>query len=189
MNDEAALVLLESIRQEFIKIKNLGEDAFYQLRERTYYTDPFWQEFGREQESSIGLLMQHVIGNLRSRFTDFFTTDGEKPWRDRDKEFVKQYLTNEELNEKWHAAWMILFTVIAEIEANPKLLFNTIHIRKEPIPVIDAFLRQMTHYSYHAGQIVFIAKEIMGSQWQTLSIPLGKSAEYLNKVPPPKERK
>jgi hypothetical protein len=185
MDNETGLFIIEAIRQEFIKIKNLAEDAFYQLiRDHSLYMDVFRKEHRHNAEPvSIGIIMQHITGNLRSRWTDFLTTDGEKSWRDRDREFVSQRLNNDELLEKWNEAWMLLFkAIVEELEMKPELLMKTIYIRKEPLTVYEALIRQITHHSYHAGQIVLIAKEIKGDSWQTLSIPPGKSAEYLTKA-------
>ncbi|MDQ3108419.1 MAG: DUF1572 domain-containing protein [Bacteroidota bacterium] len=164
MNNETSLAIIESFRQEFIKIKNLAEDAIYGLRDYSLYHEPFKRDSyypGGEKTYSIGILMQRTIGNLQSLWTDFLTTDGEKDSRNADKEFVSQHLSNDELIEKWHAAWMVLFkAIVEELEAKPENLFKTIYIKKHPFTVHEALLRQVTYHTFHASQIVILAKAV-----------------------------
>ncbi len=162
MNNELSLAIIESFRQEFIKIKNLAEDAIYSLRDYPFYSEPF--EDSRRYDSlakpySIGILMQRTIGNLKSRWTEFLTTDGEKASRNPDQEFVSKRWSNEELIEKWHEAWMVLFTtIVEELEMKPENLLKTVQINKHSFSVHEALLRQVTHHTFYASQIVVLAK-------------------------------
>lgn len=162
MNNEISLAVIESFRQEFIKIKNLAEDAFYSLRDRSLYDEPFRDYRHHDiyaKPFSIGILMQRTIGNLQSRWTDFLTTDGEKATRNPDREFVSQRLSNEELLEKWNAAWMILFkAIVEELEMKPENLMKMVQINKHSYTVHEALLRQVTYHTFHASQIVVLAK-------------------------------
>jgi hypothetical protein len=166
MNNEVTLAIIESFRQEFIKIKGLAEDAFYSLYSsrvpHSFYTEPLRNDHHYDRHAkpySIGIIMQRTIGNLHSRWTDFLTTDGEKPSRNPDNEFVAKHWTTEELIEKWHEAWMVLFkAIVEELEMKPENLYKTIHIKKHPYTVYEALLRQMTHHTFYASQIVLLAK-------------------------------
>ena len=127
-------------------------------------------------DNSIAVIMQHVAGNLRSRFTDFLTADGEKPERDRDREFESHPdLSRDALMADWNSAWDVL---LYEIDAlTPADLDRTVHIRREPFAVVEALHRSMTHIAYHVGQIVFLAKHHLGANWTSLSIPKGRSRD------------
>jgi hypothetical protein len=128
------------------------------------------------EDNSIAVIVWHIGGNLRSRFTDFLTTDGEKPWRNRDKEFEARVVTREELLAKWESGWQALFGALASLTDAD--LDRKVTIRGRPLAVSDALLRSLAHTSYHVGQIVYIAKSLKGTAWQTLSIPKGASAAY-----------
>jgi hypothetical protein len=162
MNNEASLVIIESFRQEFIKIKGLAEDAIYELRNYSLYQEPFKRDSyypTGEKPYSIGILVQRTIGNLESRWTDFLTADGEKGSRNPENEFVAKNWSNEELIGKWHDAWMILFkAIVEELEVRPENLWKTIYIKKHPFTVHEALLRQVSYHSFYASQIVFLAK-------------------------------
>ncbi len=162
MNNELSLAIIESFRQEFIKIKNLAEDAVYALRDYPLYIEPFQDSRRYDYDAkpySIGILMQRTIGNLQSRWIDFLTTDGEKQSRKPEQEFVSKNWSNEELLEKWHEAWLILFkAIVEELEQKPENLFKTIQINKHPYTVHEALLRQVTHHTFYASQIVILAK-------------------------------
>ncbi|CAN5827229.1 hypothetical protein BH11BAC7_BH11BAC7_32330 [soil metagenome] len=164
MNNELSLAIIESFRQEFIKIKGLGDDAIYGLRNYSFYQQPFQKNSyypADEKPYSIGILMQRTIGNLNSRWTNFLTTDGEKPSRNPESEFVSKNWSNEELIEKWNEAWMILFiAIVEELEMKPENLLKTIHIKKHPFTVYEALLRQMTYHAFYASQIVMLAKSL-----------------------------
>jgi hypothetical protein len=160
MSNEQTLAVIESLRQEFIKIKNLAEDAFYSLRNHSFYTEPFNNSRSYDAKPySIGIIMQRTIGNLQSRWTDFLIADGEKASRNPEREFVSQRLTEEELITKWHDAWMVLFkAIVEELEQKPENLFKIIHINKQPFTVHEALLRQVTHHTFYASQIVILVK-------------------------------
>src|SRR5262245_23510631 len=129
------------------------------------------------ESNSIALVVKHIAGNMRSRWTDFLTTDGEKPDRDRDTEFeVGAADTARSLRERWEQGWKLLFDALAGL--TPADLTRTVPIRGEPHTVLQAIQRQLTHYAYHVGQIVYVARHWAGPGWKSLSIPKGKSREF-----------
>ncbi len=129
-----------------------------------------------ENTNSIAVIMKHVAGNLLSRWTDFLTTDGEKPWRNRDDEFVDSFSNREELLAHWEQGWTRLFETLASL--TPPDLSRTVTIRGEPHSVPLAIQRSLAHCGYHVGQIVMIARILAGDEWQTITIPRGGSASY-----------
>lgn len=161
---------LAAIRRSFRNYRRLAETALAQI-EDGHLTATLGTE-----DNSIAIIMQHVAGNLRSRFTDFLTSDGEKPDRDRDAEFESRPETSRDaLMADWNSAWDVL---LREIDAlTPDDLDRTIYIRQEPFAVVEALDRSVTHTAYHVGQIVFLAKHLMGAEWTSLSIPKGRSRE------------
>ncbi len=153
--------------------KKLGERAIAQCPEEGLFS-------ALDAESnSIAIIVKHMAGNMRSRWTDFLTTDGEKPDRNRDTEFEAPPATREDLVTAWEAGWNIVFSALAPLsEAD---LARTVTIRGEPHSVMQAINRQMGHYSYHVGQIVFLARHLStsaGGQWNSLSVPRKQSAQY-----------
>ncbi|MEO5642496.1 MAG: DUF1572 family protein [Bacteroidia bacterium] len=164
MNNELSLAIIESFRQEFIKIKGLADDAIYGLRNYSLYQQPFQSNSyypANDKPYSMGILMQRTIGNLQSRWTNFLTTDGEKASRNTESEFVAKNWSNEELIMKWNEAWMVLFTaIVEEMEMKPENLLKTIYIKKHPFTVYEALLRQMTYHTFYASQIVTLAKAL-----------------------------
>lgn len=162
--------ILETIRFEFERMKQLAEKALEQLSEEEFKRIPF------EDGNSCSIIVQHMAGNLRSRWIDFLTADGEKDWRNRDAEFEQQQISREELMEEWQKGWQALFTALDTI--TPDHLVQHIYIRKEPLTVSQALLRQVSHYSYHIGQIVTLARWQKGADWKSLSIPRGKSTGF-----------
>ncbi len=136
-------------------------------------------------DNSIAVLVSHVSGNLASRFTDFLTTDGEKPWRQREEEFVARPPRRAELLERWERGWSILFATLAELEDSD--LSATVRIRGEALAVHDALHRSLAHTAGHVGQIIYLAKAARGSAWTYLTIPPGRSDEFnphLKRHPP-----
>jgi len=128
------------------------------------------------EANSIAIIMKHVTGNLRSRYTDFLTSDGEKPDRNRDGEFeMPERASRTELLAAWDRAFGLVFDTIAALQ--PDDLTRTVYVRREPFTVIEALNRSVTHTAYHAGQIVLLAKHFCGAGWRTLTIAKGKSAE------------
>jgi Protein of unknown function (DUF1572) len=166
-------MFLDSIRSEYLRYKKLAEDAIAQL-EDAQLTE------GSTAASSIATICWHVAGNLRSRFTDFLTTDGEKPWRKRDEEFEPRSVTRRELIEKWDQGWGVLLGMLGELTDAD--LEKDVVIRGQRTRVHDALHRSLAHTSYHVGQIVYVAKAAKGAAWTSLSIPLGESEKY-NKNP------
>lgn len=161
---------LRDIKVSFEKYKSMGDKTFEQLNEEDFHLRI------DDSSNSIAIIIQHIGGNLISRFTDFLTSDGEKPTRFRDTEFEEQSLSKTELLKKWNDGWNILLSTLVNLNASD--LLKIVYIRKQPHTVIEALNRSLTHISYHVGQIVFMAKHIKKNDWKTLSIPKGKSEEY-----------
>ena len=170
--DLAAHYLEEAARQ-LRGHKRMAEGAMSQLSD---------EEFFRSIDSeanSVAIIVKHIVGNQRSRFTDFLTTDGEKPTRHRDTEFVVDANTaRADVMNWWEQGWKILFDTLASLK--PEDVTRTVTIRNEPHTVLQAINRQIAHYAQHIGQIVLLAKHFKGAEWQTLSIPRGKSDEFLS---------
>ena len=162
--------ILSSIAAEFRRYKALGDSAIAQLDDREL-TIP-----APNGGNSIATLVWHIGGNLRSRFTDFLTTDGEKPWRRRDEEFEQRTVTRAELLEKWNGGWNALFGALEGLTDDR--VGDVVTIRGQSFEVHDALHRSLGHICYHVGQMVLLAKSIRGESWKCLSIPLGKSEEY-----------
>jgi hypothetical protein len=153
--------------------KQLADQSFAQL------DDADLHHRASDVDNSIAVIIQHMSGNMCSRFTDFLTSDGEKPWRQRDLEFEERGLSRTELMELWEKGWNCFLGALSSLtEAD---LDREVAIRGEKLRVMDAIIRQMAHYPYHIGQIVHIARQIKGSDWKSLSIPRGGSQTYNNK--------
>jgi uncharacterized damage-inducible protein DinB len=161
---------VEAIADEFTRYKALGEAAIAQL------DDAELGLIGSDGGNSIVAIVWHVAGNLESRFADFRTSDGEKPWRDRDDEFVLRTVTKSALFEKWERGWRALLAAISELTDAD--LLQTVTIRRQQLRIDQALQRSLAHTSYHIGQIVFLAKQIRSGGWRCLSIPLGGSAAH-----------
>lgn len=161
--------VLSSIEGEYTRYKALAERAIEQVRDDELFR-------AGDEDNSIAVIVRHLAGNFRSRFTDFLTTDGEKPWRDRDSEFVERTQTRAELMAAWQDGWQVLFETLASL--TDAHLAQQVAIRGQRVAVHDALHRSLAHASYHVGQIVYIAKTFRGSAWKTLSIPRGQSAAY-----------
>lgn len=171
---DGAAYLADATR-EFQRLRSLAEHAAEQVGDRAFF-DPIDAD-----ANSIAIVMKHIAGNLRSRWTDFLTTDGEKPTRRRDEEFVVfEDETRDGIMADWNDGWEILFDALGSVD--PERLDATVTIRGEPHTVIQAIGRQLTHYAYHVGQIVFLARHFAGTSWKTLSIPRGGS-EAFNRAP------
>lgn len=153
--------LLESVINKFITYKSLGDKTLDQLSE----PDCFIRS--SEAVNSIAMIVNHLRGNMLSRWTNFLTEDGEKPWRNRAQEFEDFRCSKEALVKKWEEGWACLSDALRSLK--PEDLARTVHIRQEPLAVYDAILRQLMHYSYHVGQIVIYAKIIKGAEWKPLS--------------------
>jgi hypothetical protein len=161
---------LESVKKEFKYYKYLGNSTFDQLT----LEELNWQY--NKESNSIAIIVKHLYGNMLSRWTDFLNSDGEKPWRIRDAEFEANFKSKEDLLARWEDGWQCLFTGIESI--NEENIDHIIYIRNMGHSVTEAINRQLAHYSYHIGQIVFIGRMIKGNDWTNLSIPVGKSQLY-----------
>ena len=160
----AAAAYLTDVTVQFEKMKKLAEGALVQVTDDQLLAtlDP--------ESNSLAIIMRHMAGNLRSRFRDFLTTDGEKPDRNRDGEFeVDGPLTREQVMRDWESGWHVLFATLGTL--TPDDLLRDVYIRGERHSVIQALDRQMTHHAYHVGQIVFLAKHLRSTEWRTLSLP------------------
>jgi len=171
MEDINEKEFLSNSTTEFRKLKNLAERALAQLQPADYH----WQ--ADPESNSIATIMKHISGNMISRWTDFLTTDGEKPTRNRDTEFIDDIGSVEAITANWERGWECLFDTLSRL--TPEDLNKTVYIRKEPHSVIKAILRQLAHYAGHVYQIVFIAKHLKSESWKSLSIPKGKSADFM----------
>jgi hypothetical protein len=159
-----AAAYLDDVRAQFRKMKELAEGALTQVSdgELLVRLDP--------ESNSVAIVMRHMAGNLRSRFTDFLTTDGEKPSRNRDGEFeIERPLTRDQVLADWESGWNTLFGALDSLSSDD--LLRDVYIRGERHSVMQALDRQLTHHAYHVGQIVFLAKHLRSSEWRTLSIP------------------
>lgn len=154
--------------------KKLAEGAMAQVSDAQLF------ETLDEEMNSIAIIVKHMTGNMRSRWTDFLTTDGEKPDRQRDSEFVAPAATREELMRLWNDGWDIVFQSLEPLSDSD--LARKVTIRGEPHSVMQAINRQIAHYAYHCGQIVFLAKHFKAAEWKSLSVPRNKSAEFNRKV-------
>jgi hypothetical protein len=161
---------LESIKKQFLYYKMLGEKAMEQLEPEQLFVAV------NEDTNSIAVIVKHLSGNMLSRWTDFLTTDGEKETRNRDAEFENDLQTKEEVLTAWNAGWDCFFGALDSLQ--PEQLSEIIYIRNEGHTVIEAINRQLAHYPYHIGQIVFYAKQLKNSDWDSLSIPKNKSNSY-----------
>jgi hypothetical protein len=161
---------LESVKKQFLYYKILGEKAMAQLEPEQLFTAV------NEDTNSIATIIKHISGNMLSRWTDFLTTDGEKEWRNRDAEFENDLQSKEEVLAVWNKGWDCFLTTLENLK--PEQLSQIIYIRNEGHTVIEAINRQLAHYPYHVGQIVFYAKQLKKDDWNSLSIPKNKSGNY-----------
>ncbi len=177
-DDLAAVRYLEEAHRQMRGHKRLAEGAMAQLNDQELFVtlDP--------ESNSVAVIVKHMAGNMRSRFTDLLTTDGEKPDRYRDREFeLSATTTRADLTQWWEDGWS---RVLAAIETlRPEDVMRAVTIRGEPHTVLQAVNRQIAHYAYHTGQIVFLAKHIRSGTWKSLSIPRGKSEDYKTVAPKP----
>ncbi len=162
---------LSDVLVQFQKLKTLADRALAQISEQQIFLalDP--------QSNSVAVIMKHMAGNMLSRWTDFLDSDGEKPGRQRDREFeIEEGETKDVVLKRWESGWRRLFEAVAAL--TPEDLGSSVLIRGEPHSVIEAIQRQLSHQAYHVGQLVLLAKHLRGAEWQSLSIPRGKSTEY-----------
>ena len=162
--------IVGSIESEYRRYKALGEGALKQLHD---------DELGARETpaaNSAATLVWHLSGNLQSRFTEFLTSDGEKPWREREEEFAERHVSRNELTAKWEKGWSVLLDTLASLTDDD--LHATVHIRAQPLTVHAALHRSLAHTAYHVGQLVYLGKNRRSEAWQYMTIPPGKSAEY-----------
>lgn len=161
---------LNSAKKLFTYYKKLAEDATEQITDEKLFFQP------DEDSNSIAIIVQHLAGNMLSRWSDFLTTDGEKEWRNRDAEFELQIENKTDLLQFWNKGWQCLMDALNILEDND--LERIIYIRNEGHTVTEAVNRQLAHYAYHVGQIVYLAKMLSNNEWKSLSIPKNKSTDY-----------
>ncbi|AMR25806.1 hypothetical protein A0257_01000 [Hymenobacter psoromatis] len=161
---------LSSARKQFAYYQLLGEQALAQVPDKQLNWQP------NAVSNSLATIVKHLSGNMLSRWTDFLTTDGEKPWREREAEFNNDLPTRAEVMARWQAGWQCLFAALDALTPND--LARLIYIRNQGHTVLEAINRQLAHYPYHVGQLVFIARLVAGGAWQSLSIPRGDSVAY-----------
>lgn len=167
---KTSVVYLESAKKQFLYYKTLGEKAMEQLEPEQLFIAI------NEDTNSIATIVKHISGNMLSRWTDFLTSDGEKEWRNRDSEFENNLESKEAVLNAWNKGWNCFFDALNGLQ--PEQLSQIIYIRNEGHTVVEAINRQLAHYPYHVGQIVFYAKQLKKSDWESLSIPRNKSNSY-----------
>jgi hypothetical protein len=162
---------IETLLREFRRLKQLADRAMAQVNGEGFFARP------TPAVNSIAIIVKHMAGNMHSRWRDFLTSDGEKPDRNRDREFILDASdTRQSLSSRWEAGWKLLFDTFGVLGDDD--LERVVKIRGESHTVFQAASRQLTHYAYHVGQIVFIARQIVGDDWETLSVPLGESERF-----------
>lgn len=161
---------LETAIKRLKYYKDLADKTFAQLQDADFHYQP------NAASNSIAIIIQHMAGNMLSRWTNFLSEDGEKPWRQRDDEFEAHDYNREQLTELWEKGWACFLDTLQSLKK--KDLKKTVHIRQEPLTVVDAINRQLAHYPYHVGQIVYIGRMIRIEDWKNLSIPKGGSQAY-----------
>ncbi len=175
MPENLAQHYLENVIAEFRYLKKLGDRAMAQLEDEQFFItlDP--------ESNSVAILVKHLAGNMRSRWMDFLTSDGEKPDRNRDQEFViDANMGRAEVIEWWERGWRYVFDAIEPLR--PEDVLHTVMIRQEPHTILQAISRQFGHYATHVGQIVFLAKHLKSTEWKTLSVPRGQSERFNQKM-------
>jgi hypothetical protein len=161
---------LKSTIMQFEFIQNLANKTLAQLSEQEIFRQP------SSANNSIAIIMNHLAGNMLSRWTNFLTTDGEKEWRNRDEEFAPPEENLELLLTKWNSGWNCMFDALSQLTSDD--LSKLVYIRNQGHTVLEAIQRQLSHYSYHVGQLVYVGKLIRNDEWVCLSIPKGTSSEY-----------
>jgi len=161
---------LDSTKKQFAYYKSLGDKTFAQLTDEEIH----WQQ--NADSNSVSIIVKHIVGNMLSRWTNFLTEDGEKTWRHRDTEFEDTYTTKVEMIAAWEKGWQYLFDAINPLQAED--VSRIIYIRNQGHTVLEAITRQLCHYPYHIGQLVYIGKLIRSDEWESLSIPKGQSSTY-----------
>ncbi|MFD2045486.1 DUF1572 family protein [Ornithinibacillus salinisoli] len=156
--------------QQFRHLKERAEKGISQLTEEELHWKP------NEESNNIAIIMKHISGNMHSRWVDFLTSDGEKPYRDRDSEFIDDHQSKQTLMENWETGWSLLFGTLENLREED--LLKTVTLRQQSLNVLQAILTEVAHISYHVGQILYIGKQTKGRDWTILSIPKNRSIEY-----------
>jgi hypothetical protein len=169
-NMSLANEFLTSVRKRFREYKALGDKTMNQVSDNEIGQQP------NGASNSIAVIVQHLHGNMLSRWTNFLTEDGEKEWRKRDAEFEEASLSKEEVLRLWNEGWEVFLATLDTL--NEDDLLKTVTIRKQPLVVVDAINRQLAHYSYHVGQMVYLGRWFRNGDWTSLSIPKGTSAAF-----------
>ena len=174
MSDSLSAHYIENALEEFRGMKALADKSVAQVSDEEFFRaiDP--------ESNSIAVIMKHISGNMRSRWTDFLTSDGEKPDRHRDTEFETDKEDRRAVLERWEEGWRILFDAVEPLKTED--LMRTVTIRREPHTIVAAVNRQLAHYGEHVGQIIFLAKHLKSSAWRTLSIARGQSETFNKKM-------
>ena len=167
---EINIQYLDSVKKQMLYYKTLGEKAINQLEPEQLFVSI------NNETNSIAVIVKHLSGNMLSRWTDFFSSDGEKEWRNRDDEFVDDFESKEAILVAWNKGWECFFDALNSLKSEQ--LSSIIYIRNEGHTVLEAINRQLTHYPYHIGQIVFYAKQLKKEDWKSLSIPKNMSDNY-----------
>ncbi|MCR9228810.1 MAG: DUF1572 domain-containing protein [Flavobacteriaceae bacterium] len=165
---------LSNVQFEFHRYKTMGDKTFAQILD----ADIHWKY--SDSDNSMAIIVKHMVGNMLSRWTNFLTEDGEKPWRERDLEFERPYSKKSEMIAAWEKGWQCLFDALDSIDSTN--FENKIKIRNQEHSIVGAINRQLAHYASHVGQIVFIGRMIKGSDWRSLSIPKGESYAFNKKM-------
>lgn len=161
---------LDTVIRRVKYYKDLGEKTFEQLNEADLHFQP------GSESNSIVIIIRHMVGNMLSRWTNFLTEDGEKAWRQRDDEFEVHDLSKQQIIDHWQKGWDCFINSLESLKEDD--LLKTVYIRQEALTVVDAINRQLAHYPYHIGQIIYVAKIILNEKWKNLSIPKGSSQAY-----------
>lgn len=165
---------IKDVIKRFNYYKSLGDKTFEQLEEKDFFFQP------SSESNSIAVIIQHLHGNMLSRWTNFLTEDGEKEWRKRDAEFEQMELNKADMLSFWNDGWKCMLDTLNGLQSED--LLKKVTIRTEQLYVYDAILRQLAHYPYHVGQIVYLGRLCKNDQWQNLSIPKGQSKTYLDSI-------
>ena len=161
---------LEAFAAEFRRYKTNAERVFEQLSDEQFFLRL------NDDQNSVYVIVKHMTGNMRSRFTDFMTSDGEKPDRDRDREFVEEVVPREKIMEMWERGWACVFAALAAMKGGD--LSRTVTVRLEEMSAASAIARQVAHYAYHVGQITLLGKHFKGKDWKYVTIPPGSSQTF-----------
>lgn len=175
-NSELEESYITSCKKQFAYYKDLADKSIDRLSDADFFRPSYSGKNEATTQNSVAILVKHIAGNMKSRWTDAFVSDGEKEWRHRDTEFVHEKWSREAYLTYWEEAWKVLFDFIESLDSNN--IHQTLYIRNMGHTVVEAMNRQLMHYAYHIGQIVLLSKMYSGAEWESLSIPKGASVAY-----------